>query len=818
MADFSGLDRLWMGLLRAPLSWWARPHVLPEDLQQRFAGHERPICYVLNVLGAADLVVLERVCAAHGLPAPLQALRRPLPQQSVLFLERRVGFWSDRIDHRISAPMRQLVAAAAADRTLEVDLVPVTVMWGRAPDREGSWLRMLLTENWERVGRFRRLLAVLANGRNLFVQFGEPVSLRAALDDGADAARAVRRITRTLRVALARQRAAAIGPDLSHRRTIATQVLRTAAVRKAMADEMRANKISRRAALQVAENYAAEIAANYSHIFVAIIARVLTWFWTRLYDGVQLHHFEQLQKVADGNEVVYVPCHRSHIDYLLLSYAIYYKGYAVPHIAAGINLNMPIAGRFLRKGGAFFMRRSFKGNALYTMVFMKYLGLMMARGHSIEYFIEGGRSRTGRLLQPKTGMLSMTLRSYLRDPRRPIVFVPVYFGYERLVEGKTYIGELSGKPKEKESVFAMLRALPAMRERFGKVHVSFGEPIRLEDVLAQHAPQRARGQPEEEERPPWLAPAVNDLAVRIMTSINSAACVAPINLIALTLLATPKQSMLEGDLVRQLELYASLMRQSSYSPLVWITDTDGASIVRHGERMGVIQRLSHPLGDVMQMTEENSVLMTYFRNNVLHLMALPSLIACCFLNNRTMRTEDIQRLMWRIYPYVRDELFLRWTEDEIGAAVVDILDDLANHGLLEAVEAGAQWRRPPTGSTEAVQLSLLAQVTVQIIERYYLVIAVLLKSGSGRISQDVLESQCQLMAQRMSLLYELNSPDFFDKTLFKNFIDLLRARNVLGVSADGRLTYTDMLPAVADDAQLVLHEQIRNSVLQVTHR
>jgi glycerol-3-phosphate O-acyltransferase len=134
------------------------------------------------------------------------------------------------------------------------------------------------------------------------------------------------------------------------------------------------------------------------------------------------------------------------------------------------------------------------------------------------------------------------------------------------------------------------------------------------------------------------------------------------------------------------------------------------------------------------------------------------------------------------------------------------------------MENGGSWRRPPTGSTEAVQLSVLAQVTVQIIERYYLVIAVLLKSGSGRISQDVLESQCQLMAQRMSLLYELSSPEFFDKSLFKNFLDLLRGRNVLGVNAEGRLTFTEMLPAVADDAQLVLHEQIRNSILQVTHR
>jgi len=806
-----------LAALRAPISFWARPHVLPADLGKRLAQRERPLCYVLDMHGIADLVVLEKVCSAHGLPQPLEALKPPLPEQAFFFLDRFAGFWGSRIDRRTSPTLRDLVAAVKADPTLDVDLVPVSVLWGRKPDKEGSWLRMLLAENWDRVGRFRRLLSVIVNGRNLFVQFGDPVSLRSLAEEGSDTARAIRRSARSLRLTVQRQRAAAIGPDLSHRRTMTAQVLRSAAVRHAMSDEMRSKRISRRQALKVAQGYVAEIAANYSHVFVALMARTFTWLWTRLYDGVELHHFEQLQKIADGNEIVYVPCHRSHIDYMLLSYVIYYKGYVVPHIAAGINLNMPVVGGFLRRGGAFYMRRTFKGNALYTMVFMKYLGLMMARGHSIEYFIEGGRSRTGRLLQPKTGMLSMTLRSYLRDPRRPIVFLPVYFGYERLVEGKTYIGELSGAPKEKESVLGMLRTLPALRERFGKVHVSFGEPIHLDAVLDKHAPDRVRGEPLRTERPPWLMPAVDDLATRIMTNINSAACASPINLLALALLATPKQAMPESDLARQVELYASLLRQTPYSPLVWITELDGASMVRHGEAMGLIQRVKHPLGDVMKMTEENSVLMTYFRNNVLHLIALPSLVACCFLNNRSMSTTDIQRLLWRSYPYIRDELFLRWNDAELAAAVSETLDDLANHGLVEAAEAGTQWRRPATGSNEAVQLSVLAQVTVQIIERYYLVIAVLLKSGSGRISQDVLESQCQLMAQRMSLLHELNSPEFFDKTLFKNFIDLLRARKVLGVNAEGRLTYTDMLSAVAEDAQLVLHEQIRNSVLQATH-
>jgi glycerol-3-phosphate O-acyltransferase len=818
MMDLSAWDRVLLALLRRPLTMWTRPHVLPEDIKARVGEPARPVCYVLEMHGVADLVVLEKVAQSHGLPLPAQELRPPLPATSVIFLERFADFWGDRIDRRISSPLRQLVRAVSGDATLDVDLIPVSVFWGRAPQHERSWLRVLLAETWDRVGRFRRFLSVIVNGRNLFVQFGEPIVLRSLVEAGADPSRAVRRVNRALRTALSRQRAAAIGPDLSHQRTIATQVLRTAAVRRAMRDEMGAKQLSRPQVLKLAQGYTAEIASNYSHVIVAILARLLRWFWTRLYDGVELHHFEQLQKISEGNEVVFVPCHRSHIDYLLLSYTIYFKGYAVPHIAAGINLNMPVVGGILRRGGAFFMRRSFKGNTLYTMVFMKYLGLMMARGHSIEYFIEGGRSRTGRLLQPKTGMLSMTVRSYLRDPRRPVVFLPVYFGYERLVEGKTYVGELSGKPKEKESIIGMLRTLPALRKKFGKVHVSFGEPLRLEDVLVKFAPQRQPGTPEREERPAWLGSAVNHLAGRIMTNINSAACATPINLLALALLATPRQSMIASDLSRQIELYASLLRQYPYSPLVAITDLDGASMIKHGERMGVLERLPHPLGDIIRMNEENSVLMTYFRNNVLHLIAMPSLIACCFLNNRTMTTSDIQRLMWRIYPYARDELFLRWEESEVDEVVLETLDDLANHGLLERAQEPSAWCRPPTDSVEAVQLSVLAQTTVQMIERYYLVISVLLKAGSGRLTQAVLESQCQLMAQRMSILHELNAPEFFDKSLFAHFIDLLRERKVLTINAEGRLAFTEMLTAVAQDAQIVLHEQIRNSILQATHR
>jgi glycerol-3-phosphate O-acyltransferase len=615
---------------------------------------------------------------------------------------------------------------------------------------------------------------------------------------------------------LRRQRATRIGPDLSHRRTIVARVLRARAVRAVVAAESKDKHTSFRPALLTARKYAFEIAANYSHPFVQVAEKLLGRVWNRVYDGVKFNHAATLKGISEGNEVVYVPCHRSHMDYLLLSYVIYHAGYALPHIAAGINLNIPIVGRFLRKGGAFFIRRSFAGNALYTVVFMKYLAAIMARGHSIEYFIEGGRSRTGRLLHPKTGMLSMTVRSFLRDPVRPVVFVPVYFGYERIVEANTYISELSGAPKKKESWLDLLMSLRVLRERFGTVHVNVGEPIRLNDLLDATLPSWREQRFDDDTRLPAVNALVSDLSLSIMRGINSAAAVTPINLLATTLLASPRGALPESGLLRQLELYLQLLRSSPYSGRITVTDATPAEIVVYGETLKIISRVPHKLGDIVKMSDESAQLIAYYRNNVLHLFALPSLVACAFIGNSMMRTEDIQRLAWRVYPYVAAELFLRWREDELAGVIDGVLAALAEQGVLHPNEDRTAWRRPPPDSPAAMQLSMLAQATIQTIERYYLAISLLMKAGSGVINQKALEQQCQLAAQRMNMLYGFNSPEFFDRALFENFIDLLRERGVLKAGEGGALEFDEVLVRVAADAQLVLSEQIRHSILQVT--
>src|SRR5262249_10339652 len=154
-----------------------------------------------------------------------------------------------------------------------------------------------------------------------------------------------------------------------------------------------------------ARRYASEIAADYSYSVVRILERAFTWLWNRLYEGIDVRHLDRLGDVPPGSEIVYVPCHRSHIDYMLLGYVIYRNGLALPHIAAGLNLDLPIVGSILRRGGAFFIRRTFHGNALYTAVFRSYFRTILARGFPIKYFIEGTRSRTGRLLPPKLGLI-----------------------------------------------------------------------------------------------------------------------------------------------------------------------------------------------------------------------------------------------------------------------------------------------------------------------------------------------------------------------------------------------------------------------------
>jgi glycerol-3-phosphate O-acyltransferase len=807
-------DRAFDALV-ALLGRWLRPTVIDAG---NVAACDRPHCYALAARSTFDLAATEIATRQTDLASPRAPLDAPHLHldDALVWLSEGEGLplLRRRSARRRSIALASLTEAARAGDALAV--VPVSVFWGRAPAREHSVLRLLLSERWTAASGLRRFLGALFNRTHVFVRFGEPVALEDVLRRGAaveiDPALDERRLVRLLRTRLRRHREALIGPDLSHRRTLLSRVLASPGVARAI-QETAATEDEPLPRVQTrARRQAEEIAADLSYTAIRFWDVLLSWLWNRLYDGIEVHGVDAVQRVAETHTVIYVPTHRSHMDYLLMSYVLFYNGLMLPHVAAGRNLNIPVVGRLLRAAGAFFMRRSFRDDPLYAAVFEAYLDRMFAAGFAVEYFVEGGRSRTGRLLPPRGGMLGMTLRSFLRDASRPFAFVPVYFGYERVVEARSYTQELRGAAKRDESLGGVLRSVRFLRQSFGRVQVNFGEPVDLADWLDGQVPQwrdeRRRALDGDAD---WFQPVVRRLGEELQQRTNAAAALNPVGLAATALLSTERQAQDEQALAAQLDVLAALVREAPVSADVTVTPLGGREVIRYCEDHGVLQREAHPLGDFLSLDARQTVLLTWYRNNVVHLFALPSLIAVLLAPGRGLSRERVQGDVASVWPYLQRELFLPFAGEALGPRVDAMVDQLVALHLVERDEHGAL-RAPPAEAPGHARLHQLARILMPTLERYFIAVA-LVEGADGVLTAETLENACVLTAQRTARLYRLDAPEFFDPTVFRRFIGQLVERGAVRSDDDGRLHASDELPAVMRGATRVLDPVFCQGVL-----
>ena len=191
----------------------------------------------------------------------------------------------------------------------------------------------------------------------------------------------------------------------------------------------------------------------------------------------------------------------------------------LPQIAAGNNLNLPIIGGILRGAGAIFMRRSFMKNKIYSAVFFEYIRSLMIRGSSIEFFPEGGRSRSGKLMPPRPGIISMILRSFLGMDEKQVSFVPISINYEKVLEGNSYIKEVMGAEKKKENLKDIFSVFRDFRNYLGEAYLQFGEPINLNALLKEYPLSDYSSEKD------WLFKVTPVLGKKIMTTINDSTVV-----------------------------------------------------------------------------------------------------------------------------------------------------------------------------------------------------------------------------------------------------------------------------------------------------
>lgn len=787
---------LYRQVLAFPLSFLVKNNPIPQNpIEELHLEVKQPIVYVLPFTSQTDFVIFRQNCLSVGLPDPKEDNHiNSVTLPRYVFLDKGGRIFKSKGAKKETVKIfNRYLELHKNDPDLNVQLIPASVLWGRSPGHEDS----STLPNLRLLNGLQKMVAAIWFGRDTFVRFSQAVSLRYMADEYGSDERIALKLARVAKIHFSKQRISATGPRLPNRQAMFKKLLNSPEILNAIDDEVRINGLTPEKARKEAYKILDEIAANVNYEGLRLASRFLRWLWNKLYQGIDIQHADRVRKLAlDGHEIVYIPCHRSHIDYLLLSYLLYHQGLVPPHIAAGINLNFwPIGGLF-RRGGAFFIRRTFKGNRLYSTIFRSYLAELFHRGYSVEYFIEGGRSRTGRLLAPKTGMMSMTLQALQQGQTRQISIVPVYIGYEHVLEVDTYAKELRGAEKEKENAGLVIRVIKKLRN-LGKAYVNFGEPITLSNYLNQNFPEWKENSGED--HPSWFSPAVNEISKQVMVNINNAAAVNAMNLIGTALLSSRQRALSKEQMLEQLTSYQLFLNNVPYSKDIIAPKDNAEQMLEHVltlDRVGVLLEKDN-FGEIVRLKRDSAVLMTYYRNNIQHIFVLPSLIASIVLHYEAIQKDLVLDAVEKFYPFLKSELFLHFSAEELKDQVNKILAEFEKQQL---ITSNANFIA--INKSRVRTLQLWASGVREILQRYYITICILQKHPE--ISRLELEKESQSVAHRLSILHGINAPEFFDKAVFSSFISTLKEEGY--ISVDGQANSNKLHELVAILNQIISTE------------
>jgi glycerol-3-phosphate O-acyltransferase len=380
-------------------------------------SNDLPICYVINYHSFFDLLVLHYVCSIKGLVKPIFKAETNLRAQEACYLYfYRRGLY--RTVPKSATPPRVLQEFFAKQKekaNINFNIVPVNIYWGRNPGKEESAFKLLFFDS-ENGGLIQRFFTVLFQSRRIQIRLGRSITLASMCRPNLSAEDCARKLRRICRIHFRQSRNILLGPQLYSRDIASKWVLKSPLVKEAIRESAEKNNQSIEKTQAIAAKMIWEISAEPSSAYVRFFEIILPRIFSKLYSGVEIQNKDVLVNAAEKAQIVYLPCHRSHLDYMLIGFFIHFYGLMSPHIGGGDNLNFFPVGAILRRAGAFFLRRKFGGNRLYSTIFNEYMHFLLFRGHPLAFFMEGGRSRSGRMLPPKTGMLAMVVHSYLRNP------------------------------------------------------------------------------------------------------------------------------------------------------------------------------------------------------------------------------------------------------------------------------------------------------------------------------------------------------------------------------------------------------------------
>jgi glycerol-3-phosphate O-acyltransferase len=367
-----------------------------------------------------------------------------------------------------------------------------------------------------------------------------------------------------------------------------------------------------------------EIAATHSTFVIDLAAQLIRMMYTRGY-GESLHYdrekLARIQSLAQRHPVVFLPTHKSNLDHLVLQYMLYENGHPPNHTAGGINMNFFPVGPLVRRSGVFFIRRSFKDDPVYKFVLRHYVDYLIEKRFSLEWYIEGGRSRSGKLLPPRFGLLAYVVDAYRRGRSEDVVLIPVSIAYDQISDVPDYAAEQSGAAKQRESFGWFLRFLRRLGRRYGEIHISFGEPLSLAKALGPPDPQ---GEPDPDEQ----SLALQKLAFEVCLRINQVTPITPISLVALAVLGSADRAQTLGDVRARLAnlLHDVARRRLPVTNGAELESAEGVERVLEAlVENGVVTRFDEGSDRVYLIGPDQQLAAAYYRNTIIHFFVNPAI-------------------------------------------------------------------------------------------------------------------------------------------------------------------------------------------------
>jgi glycerol-3-phosphate O-acyltransferase len=778
---------------------------------------EGVVVYALNQRSELNSLIISELVKRKGLPAPVfchgmnMSFWQPLPKMMKFLWSsflRRFGkeqkAWLDKLVYleRIVNEKKSVVIHLGESEFIEnrsaesaivslinvqkrvdfpIFIVPVLVSYGRRREKEDESLINILFGQTEYTGSLRRLITFIRYSSNAFVIPAEPVKLSEYLNksNGISEGSIVHELRGELIDRIEKEKNTVVGPALKSREELIGMVLSDESLRKFITDYAAREKKDKAIVVKEARRYLYEIAADYSETVIGIWRILLAWLWNNIYDGlsVDLEGMAKIRNISKKMPFVIVPCHRSHIDYLLIHYVFYKNNIQLPFIAAGNNLSFFPMGYIFRKSGAFFLRRSFRGNKIYSEVFTKYLAILLKEGLPLEFFIEGGRSRTGKMVMPKYGLLSMVIQAYQEKYCDNFAAIPVYIGYDRVIEEKSYLKELSGATKTPENTAEIIKTSKILRKRFGRVYVNIGEPIVMKSYL--EAQEKPIDQMTIDERQSLY----RKISYEIVLEINNVSVVTPFSLVAAVILSHDRRGISHDDLLNILnEFYEYLsMKKVRIAETFANREKAIAEALNMFVQAGFISRIEAEEDEdeemqevVYSLKEEKRLNLEYYKNNILHFF-----VPLCFVATSMIKSSEDMTSLARImgdYKFLKKLLWNEFIFDERKddvQEVNDVLTYLYDRKMITSVEREGQVWIEIKGSGSK-KLKPFADLIHNYLESFWIVIRSCLYLKKNPLTKKDWLKKIRTLGDRMYRKGEILRPEALSQSNYLNIITFLQ--------------------------------------------